>query len=183
MVNKLGDINQFSKINEEVLYSKDIVTKLNKADILNFKNQSSINLRKRIRLCAHTEQLDLLHEMFIVHERGAYVRPHRHHGKSESTHIVEGNVDVVLFSDDGRIEQVISMGDYKSGKTFYYRIAKPIYHTLIVRSEVLVFHETTNGPFNRSTSNFAPWAPVDTDEKSIIHYMSNLEEQLNLIKI
>jgi cupin fold WbuC family metalloprotein len=182
MVNKLNDLNQFEKLNDEVLYAKDIVTKLDKSDISNFKNQSSINFRKRIRLCAHNDQSDLLHEMLIVHQKGAYVRPHRHHCKSESTHIVEGSVDVVLFFDDGRIEQIISMGDYKSDKIFYYRIAKPIYHTLIVRSDFLVFHETTNGPFDRSTTNFAPWAPVDSDATSISHFMSNLEEQINFFQ-
>ena len=31
--------------------------------------------------------------MLIVHPAGAYVRPHKHEGKSESTHVVEGDVD------------------------------------------------------------------------------------------
>ena len=89
--------------------------------------------------------------MLIVHERGAYVRPHKHPAKTESTHIIEGLVDVVLFEDDARIERVISMGDYASGRAFYYRMDVPVFHTLIIRSDVLVFHETTNGPFERKT--------------------------------
>ena len=58
---------------------------------------------------------DRLHEMLIVHQRGAYVRPHKHPGKMESTHVVKGLVDVVLFDDDGSVRRTIRMGDYASG--------------------------------------------------------------------
>ncbi len=167
--------------NAEVLYTKDALTTADQSDIESFKQLSSRNPRERIRLCTHLDQADSLHEMLIVHEKSAYVRPHKHLGKSESTHIIEGLVDVVLFDDDGRIERVISMGDYASGKTFYYRMATPIFHTLIIRSDVLVFHETTNGPFDRSTTIFAPWAPEDADVKSVVDFMSNLDRRVSLI--
>ena len=108
--------------NAEVLYSKDVLTTADHLDIEHFKQLSLHNPRKRVRLCTHLNQDDLLHEMLIVLEKSTYVRPHKHPGKSESTHIIEGLVDVVLFDDDGQIERVISMGDYASGKTFYYRM-------------------------------------------------------------
>lgn len=174
-------LNKYHQQNVEVLYSKDSITAANQSDIEHFKQLSSHNLRKRIRLCAHLDQTDPLHEMLIVHEKSAYVRPHKHLGKSESTHIIEGLVDVVLFDNDGRIEQVISMGDYASGKTFYYRITTPIFHTLIIRSEVLVFHETTNGPFDIRATVFAPWAPEDADVNSVVDFMSDLDTQVSLI--
>ena len=74
--------------------------------------------RSRIRLCAHPDVNDTLHEMLIVHEKGTYVRPHKHLNKTESVHIIEGSVDVVIFDDDGNITDVIQMGDYKSGRNF-----------------------------------------------------------------
>ena len=171
----------YQQQNSEVLYSKDALTTADQSDIEHFKQLSSHNLRKRIRLCAHLNQADSLHEMLIVHEKSAYVRPHMHPGKSESTHIIEGLVDVVLFDDDGRIERVISMGDYASGKTFYYRMATPIFHTLIIRSEVLVFHETTNGPFDRGATLFAAWSPEDADVNSVVAFMSDLDKRVSLI--
>lgn len=173
--------NIYHKLNSEVFYSKDALTTVNQSNIEYFNHLSSLNSRKRIRLCTHLNQADSLHEMLIVHERNTYVRPHKHPGKSESTHIIEGLVDVVLFDDEGQIERVISMGDYASGKTFYYRMATPIFHTLIIRSEVLVFHEITNGPFDRSATVFAPWAPEDTNVNSVDDFMSNLEKQVSLI--
>jgi cupin fold WbuC family metalloprotein len=171
----------YQKQNNEVLFSKDTLTTADQSDIEHFKQLSSHNPRKRIRLCAHPNQDDSLHEMLIVHEKSAYVRPHMHPGKSESTHIIEGLVDVVLFDDDGRIEHVISMGDYASGKTFYYRMANPIFHTLIIRSEVLIFHETTNGPFDRGATVFAPWSPEDADVNSVVSFLSDLDKKVRLI--
>ena len=164
--------------NEEVLYSKDALTIVEQSEITELKLLSTNNLRNRIRLCTHLKEIDLLHEMIIVHDKTTYVRPHKHLGKSESTHIIEGIVDVVLFDDDGMIAQVIAMGDYASGKPFFYRMATPIYHTLIIRSDFLVFHETTNGPFDKRTTIFAPWAPEDTNFNAVDNFVVELKERV-----
>jgi cupin fold WbuC family metalloprotein len=161
-----------------VLYSDDALTKVDRSEIAHFKRLSSANPRRRVRLCAHSSPDDRLHEMLIVHERGAYVRPHKHPGKSESTHIIEGMVDIVVFADDGRITDVLQVGDYASGRTFYYRMAAPAFHTLLIRSDVLVFHETTNGPFDRADTVFAPWAPPDDDADAVARYIADLEDKV-----
>lgn len=171
-------VEKYRSLSPEVLYSEAVITATDRSDIAHFKQLSSRNLRKRIRLCAHGAPDDRLHEMLIVHERGAYVRPHKHPGKSESTHIIEGLVDVVMFDDDGTIGSVIRMGDYASGRIFYYRLAVPVFHTLIIRSDVLVFHETTNGPFDRMDTVFAPWAPDDGDVDSVSAFVSDLNDRV-----
>jgi len=125
-------------------------------------------------LCTHRNTEDLLHEMFIVHTRDAYIRPHKHLGKPESFHIIEGTVDVFVFEEDGRVREVIKMGEYLSGRPFYYRINDPLYHTLIIRSDVLVFHETTSGPFNRADAIFAPWAPEESNPVGYEVFMGKL---------
>ena len=168
--------------NPEVLYSKDGITTVDRSGIELFKQLSSRNPRGRVRLCAHLDPNDRLHEMLIVHERGAYVRPHKHPGKTESTHIIEGIVDVVVFDDRGEVDSVMKMGDYASGRTFYYRMAIPVFHTLIIRSEVLVFHETTNGPFDRKDTVFAPWAPLDDDPAGIEAYAAKLNNRISLMQ-
>ena len=173
---------KYRQQNEEVLYSKDSLAMAEKSDIEDLKRLSFHNQRKRIRLCTHLNQVDSLHEMLIVHDKSCYVRPHKHPGKSESTHVIEGLVDVVLFDDDGKIERVIRMGDYASGKTFYYRMATPIFHTLIIRSEILVFHEITNGPFDRDATIFASWSPEDGDMNTKFDYMFALDKRVRLIK-
>lgn len=160
----------------EVLYSicgQGIST----SDIDELKKLASLNPRKRIRLCMHHSPQTLLQEMFIVHERHCYVRPHKHLKKIESIKIIEGEVDVVTFDDGGNVINVISMGDITSGKIFYFRLNQSEYHTFIIRSDVLVFHEITTGPFLRDETIYPKWAPVlDVDG---LQYLSNLKESLD----
>ena len=160
--------------NREVAYSEDIIPTLRNSNVDDLKKLSLLNDRKRIRLCTHNNLEAKLHEMFIIHHQDTYVRPHKHIGKSESTHIIEGLVDIIIFDDDGRIEQVINMGDYSSGKIFYFRMEKPYFHTLIIRSEVLVFHEITNGPFDLNTTIFAHWSPDGVNEHEVINFIKNI---------
>jgi cupin fold WbuC family metalloprotein len=164
--------------NKEVLYSNDATSLASKIDVDFLKKKALLNSRKRIRSCFHKDQADSLHEMFIIHDKHTYVRPHKHPGKSESTHIIEGLVDIVLFDDDGKINQVINMGNYESGKTFYFRMTEPVYHTLLIRSEFLIFHEITNGPFDKSATLFAPWAPKEDDINLTADFLANLNEKI-----
>jgi cupin fold WbuC family metalloprotein len=120
--------------------------------------------RKRARICAHPSTADPLHEMIICLARDTYIRPHRHAGKSESFHIIDGELDVVLFDDDGAIREVIRMGPYGSRASFFYRLMEPCFHTVLVRTPLATFHETTNGPFYPGGTEFAAWAPADGDE-------------------
>lgn len=148
-------------MNDEVLISNEDMVHVDELDLKNLKRGALHNERKRIRLCTHKSIDDPLHEMFIVHTKNVYVRPHKHVEKSESFHIIEGLVDVVLFDDDGNIIKIIKMGDYRSGLKFYQRLSKSYFHTLIIKSKILVFHEITSGPFKREDTVFPPWAPPD----------------------
>lgn len=154
---------KFEKLNDEVLYTTEPVTQVYVADIARLKEMAKRNPRKRIRLCGHPNAEDALHEMLIVHSRGNYVPPHRHPGKSESFHIIEGALTVIIFSDAGDVTDVIPMEPTGSDKAFFYRLSESRYHTVIPTSDMVVFHETTNGPFRRKDMEFAPWAPDEND--------------------
>jgi cupin fold WbuC family metalloprotein len=117
--------------------------------------------RKRSRLCLHHSDDDLLHEMIIVFHRDAVIRPHRHRGKTESYHVIFGELDIVLFDDQGQPTRIISMGDLASGKTLVYRQSSPVWHSVIIRSEYAAIHEVTNGPFRVEENEFAPWSPEE----------------------
>jgi cupin fold WbuC family metalloprotein len=162
----------------EVRYATDDIVVVDAADIGRLKEAAEETARRRIRLCAHHSVDERVQEMLIVHPIGTYVRPHKHVGKSESFHVVEGDVDVVVFDDDGGVDDVIRMGAFASGRPFYYRIAGPLFHTLLIRSSVLVFHETTSGPFRRADTVFAPWAPDDGDAAASREYLASLEARL-----
>jgi len=165
-------------LNEEVLYAADEIVQVKRQDISELVAMAVKNPRKRVRICSHRGVGDKLHEMLIVHTKETYVRPHKHLGKSESFHVIEGEVDVVVFDEAGKIFDVISLGDYPSGKTFYYRIADPLYHTLLIRSDIIVFHETTNGPFRYEDMVFAPWEPEPEDATARREFIENLDEKV-----
>jgi cupin fold WbuC family metalloprotein len=164
------------KKNSEVFYAVDRIIELNAASVQWLKKQAADNIRERARLCTHSNEEDLLHEMLIVHTHGTYIRPHKHIDKSESFHIVEGSVDVILFDDNGEVMRIIKMGNYESKLAFYYRIIDPVYHTLLIRSEVLVFHETTTGPFRPENTVFAPWSPDVDDKNACKSFLSTLQK-------
>lgn len=120
--------------------------------------------KKRSRLCLHHVTDDPLHEMIIVFHKDAIIPPHRHQSKSESYHMVFGELDIILFDDNGHPIRTISMGDFASGKSHVYRMNTAIWHSVIIRSEYAAIHEVTNGPFNIEETETAPWAPVDPEE-------------------
>jgi cupin fold WbuC family metalloprotein len=147
--------------NDEVYYVNGPIVTADVATIERLKALAAANPRRRARLCGHPAPGDSLHEMLIAHTRETYVRPHRHLHKSESYHVIEGEFDLVLFDDEGTVEQVVAMGDRASGRQFYCRLQRSVYHSLIFLTESVLFQETTNGPFDPSRTVFAPWAPAD----------------------
>lgn len=164
----------YTIFSDEVLYTNESVTQVSREDIQVLKTLALRNSRRRVRLCAHPGVEDDLHEMIIVHSGGTYIRPHKHVGKSESFHIIEGRLQVVLFEENGRIRDVVNLGHTERGENFYYRLSESWFHTVIPISEVVVFHETTNGPFKREDTVFAPWAPQENDYEAQKKYLDQL---------
>ncbi len=162
------------KFNDEVLYAGDIVPRLDKAGLDFLKQEALKNPRQRIRLCMHRGVDEGIHEMFIVHPRDAYVRPHKHLGKPESFFVIEGEADIILFNEEGQVVEKIRMGSPDSGKMFYYRMDDPVFHALVIHSETLCFKEVTAGPFRREDMVFAPWSPEEADAAAVVRWMNDL---------
>jgi cupin fold WbuC family metalloprotein len=165
-------------INNEVFVAEDRLVAVDRPGLEPFHKRALESTRHRARLCAHKQEEDRIHEMFIALTKEAYIRPHRHLNKSESFHVIEGSADVIFFSDIGAIEQVIVIGEYRSGKPFYYRNEDERFHTQIVTSERLIFHETTNGPFRRFETVLAPWSPDESDPQAVKAYLDALRGQV-----
>lgn len=144
-----------------VFYNTDAIVEVRDDWYEKLKRHAFEGSQKRARLCLHHSPDDPLHEMIIVFHRDTLVRPHRHRGKSESFHVIDGELDIVLFDDNGRRTRVISMGRFGSGKPYVYRLSEPVWHSVIVRTEYAAIHEVTNGPFRVEENDFAPWAPEE----------------------
>ena len=160
--------------NEEVLYADEPLIVVERADIETLKARADANRRRRARVCTHLSPHDPVHEMLIVHTHDTYVRPHKHHHKVESFHVVEGEGRIVLFDDDGQVTQVVRVGPYGSDRAFYYRLAEPRFHALLIDTPVIVFHEATSGPFRPEDTEWAAWSPADSDPEACIAYVEEL---------
>ncbi len=166
---------RLKKFNEEVFFAEDSPVKVSREDIDFLKEHMARSGRARVRLCAHPDAQDVLHEMFIVLKKDGYVRPHKHLTKIESFLILSGLVDAVLLDEIGTVTEVIRMGDYSSGLRFFYRMSRPAYHTFLIRSDFLVFKEVCNGPFEKSDTAFASWAPAESDSAAGRDYLLKVE--------
>ena len=163
------------KINDEVYVAADEIVRLDRQAVVFIRDCALRNPRGRARICAHKDSGDNLHEMLIGIAPGSYVRPHRHHGKVESFHLIEGSADIVILSEQGSIEDVIELGP---SANFYYRLDSPRYHTLLISSPVLVIHETTNGPFDPAQTDWAAFSPVEGTAASV-SYTSQLRQRVS----
>lgn len=167
------------KVNDEVFVALDPIVKWGGEEIAFLKRTALASPRKRARICAHKTNEDALHEMIIAISAASYIHPHRHIGKSESFHIVEGEVDVAVFDDAGKVVDVIELGAVGSGRRqFYYRLSESAFHTLLIRSDCLVVHEVTNGPFARDRTVLAPFAPSEERQEAARDYMRRVAEQV-----
>lgn len=137
------------------------------------------NAKGRVRINLHPDNADTLHEMFIAIRPDSYIRPHKHPHKSEAFHIVYGEVDIVIFEDNGRIQQVVPLAAGSRSKAFYYRMSEPFFHTLMIKSDLLVVHEITNGPFVKDGTAFADFAPAEgTDLNAIAAWQKDLSDRV-----
>lgn len=171
-------IINITEVNEEIFYVTDPIAKVKSDDIQWLKARALANKRERARICAHLNVDDAVHEMLIVHTKGTYIRPHKHPGKSESFHIIEGELDIVVFDDGGEVIEHINMGDYASGAKFFWRLSDSHYHMVIPRTDLVVFHETTSGPFRAGISSvMAPWSPEESDGEGQARLITRLVQE------
>lgn len=170
----------FENNKQETAYFKQNVIKIDNSDLrklISFARNKKNKLKKS-RFCCHNHIKDKVHEMIIYHEKNYYVRPHKHPGRSESAHIIKGKVDILIFNDEGKILEIVKLGDKTTKSTFFYRLNCDYYHMFIIKSRYLIFHETSLGPFKRNNIKFAKWSPLNMTklfQKSISQKIKNYE--------
>ena len=165
-----------NKESDEVYLSNEKFISISNSDIDRLIKLSINTKRQRVRYCIHPTPSESVHEMFITHPKGAYVRPHKHLNKPESMMIIEGEADYVVFDGEGNIKEKISMGSYQSGKPFYQSTRVDAFHSLVIHSEWLVFLEVTQGPFNIEDTVFAKWSPMESAGEKNKKFMRKVEE-------
>ena len=169
---------QIKRLNPEVYFADQPIVAIGREEIDFLQSNVQSTERKRTRLCAHQSPEENLHEMFVAYTSSTYMRPNKH-PKDESLHIVKGYADFVFFDQQGNVTDVVQLGELASGRPFYCRVPQDTYHTLLMRSELLVIHEGLTGPFRRdSTTVFAPWSPAENDLPAIRAFSEKIDAEV-----
>jgi len=166
--------NDLRETGEGIFYSDQPLVMADQAVIDFLKEKARCVPQRRARLCAHPSPDADQHDMLIVSHRDTYVAPHRHLRKTESFLILEGFAEAIFFDDDGAVTERVAMGPAGSERPFFYRMPAGRFHSLFIESEVLVFVESTKGPFISEETESAPWAPGPDEAVEGKIYLSEL---------
>ena len=160
----------------DALYNSEEILEISEKVIADLKRRALASQRKRYRLCMHWDEGDASQEMIIVFHRESFMPPHRHpHGKSESYHVIDGQMKVYLFDDDGVVFRNIDMAAKEAGSVFLYRLSASIWHMPRPVSEWVVYHETYPGPFSKEVDvEFPAWAPEERNRTEVERFLSSL---------
>lgn len=159
-----------------VIYNSNELLELSKNDLSVLRELAENAVLRRSRICMHLSEEDSVQEMVIGLCRDSYIRPHRHLGKSESYHIIEGELTVILFDETGRVTKRILMSANDASLKLIFRLSNEAWHMVIPQTEYVVIHEVTNGPFNRSDTEYASWAPHESESDAIVIFLEELNK-------
>lgn len=114
-----------------------------------------------VRVCLHSDPTAQHQDMIILERTGRFYPPHRHEGKGECFHVIEGTLGVVVFSPGGEILESVTL---KPGELL--RIEEGSFHAVTPITEYVIYHENKPGPFTGSGDSILPdWAPVNKEEE------------------
>jgi len=118
--------------------------------------------RRRKNHNLHGDYDDPCQRLLNAVEPGSYVRPHRHLDppRPECFLLLRGRLAVLLFADDGGIEEVVLLA--ADGPCRGVDIPAGVWHSLVSLEAGSVFFETKPGPYRPlADKDFAPWAPAE----------------------
>ena len=143
------------------------------SEIANLKRMAEASPTGRFRLCLHQTTNAAVQEMIIACPKGTYFRPHRHPaGKSESCHIIDGEMTIVVLDDDGQIEHRASLSSRNPHKSIVFRLNAMKWHIPVMESDFVVYHEVYTGPYDRDQDvQHAAFSPEETDAEAVRDYL------------
>jgi len=138
------------KINHDnIIFNSSDLFLLKEEVIDNLKEIANNHPLKRSRVCIHESLENKVHEMIIVAHKDGVIPPHKHpEGKPESYHVLEGELKVLIFDEEGNKEDEFILSHNFHPKM--YRIKGGIWHQPIPITEWVVYHEVATGPFDKA---------------------------------
>jgi cupin fold WbuC family metalloprotein len=151
-----------------VLIDENIISEL--------KEVSRLNNNTTVRVCIHTSPDAEQHDMIILIKKSTYCPPHKHIHCGETYHMIEGEMGVFSFDDNGNVYDSAFLK-----KSNLYRVAKGGYHAVLPISDYVIFHESRKGPFlGDKDSAFPDWSPEKEDIDEVKAFIKHHEAMLNI---
>ena len=164
-----------ANLDEKVVYNTEDRIKIDEDRISKLKSIAAKNESKNVTMCLHRTHDVAVHEMINVYPKGMYVRPHKHLDKTETKHMIEGKMLMLMFDEEGGVTDKFVIGEKGSGECLAYRIDKNLYHSIIPLSETIVYHEIISGPYTGTNDSIFPeWAPEIDDQKGIQEFIDRV---------
>jgi cupin fold WbuC family metalloprotein len=139
--------------NTNAMFFDNSIIEINEEHFKLLKNLADKSYLKRARLCLHKDHNDLVHEMIIAFTKDSFIPPHIHENKSESFHIIEGELMVLIFDDFGNCLHQIRLSSSKEHSRIY-RLNTSMWHSIVPLSDYVIIQEVTRGPFIENRNNF-----------------------------
>jgi len=157
-------------------FCKNIPARIDKNLLSELKKKMSHIGNRNLRVCLHTGPNEPFHSMIILERKGKYYRPHKHLKKGESFHILEGSMGVLSFDKNGN---VLDSCVLNPAGNIIYRVGVDAYHAVMPMSDLVVYHESKQGPFiGEGDSIYPSWAPNGTNTEEAAEYTNNPRKAL-----
>jgi len=144
-------------------------------DIATLKKEASSAKRLRSHLNLHKTLDAPVQRLFIATNPDTYMRPHRHpeDHKWEFLIVLEGQLDLLIFNDDGVVTQRVELAATKNRAV---EIPPMTWHAYVCKVPGTLALEIKEGAYIPTTEeNFAPWSPAENTSESA-KYLSWMKE-------
>ena len=153
------------------------------AELTDKQSEAASSPRLRTNLNLHSSAQATVQRMVLALQPSTYIRPHRHPepNKWEMIVMLAGELELLLFSDEGVIEQRICMlpsGSHAGCPTSAPVIEIPAcaWHSFICKQPNTLALEVKEGPYAPTNEqDFASWAPAEFSE-SVGTYLSSIAQ-------
>ncbi len=128
---------------------------------IKFLKEYYSSLKRDIRICLHKDINSIDQNMVLLQSSKNYYPPHKHLYCGDTYHIIEGKLLVCFFSEDGKL---IKKNIVKKNEIF--KTPPKVYHSTKPLTDIVIFHESRAGKFDRLTSSIFPnWLPKTKNDK------------------
>ena len=141
--------------------ASQLITKTHFSDLAELMVAASQAPRQRTHRNLHPSLDSNVQRLFIATQPDTYMRPHRHPQahKWEMLMLVQGELDLLIFDDAGRLIERVEMSP---SSTRVVEIPPGTWHGYVCRSPQTLALEIKEGAYlPTEPEDFAPWSPAE----------------------